>query len=89
MQKEQEKIDASREKARSNAMSSELKWLKRRVECWEKEDDERRWRAKKAKIEEERRMQMEAEIKSRVRTEEQERERVHVEIMQNKKFNRK
>ena len=56
-------------------------FLERRFGTWEKREDDRLWRERKARIEKERKEMMEMEIREKVRIEETERDRIRNELL--------
>ena len=50
-----------------------MTFLRKRIRCWEKEEEIQRYEYKRARLEEERRERIDDEIRRKVRVEEQER----------------
>ena len=68
------------EKQRNCWLEKEVWQLKRKVGQWEEEEHERRWRAKKAKLDQEKKQQLERDIHNCVQIEETERRRVREKL---------
>ena len=85
---EEHAVAVNKEMVKNKELEWDVRRLKRKVEQWEKEEEDHCRRVKQIKIERERREKMEADIKVKVRIEEYERERVRDEIFRRRQRRR-